>query len=103
VEQLLRLGVALPGGGAGGFRCTVNAPPAMLATPLGTEAGGAGLRLSLAQEVDPGGGIAATDTWAHPPGCGGSSNGGRSEEGGGGGGEEKGGEKGRRGKRGRRK
>lgn len=75
VEQLLRLGVALPDGG---FCCTVNEPPAILPTSPGAAVGGpealeADLWLSLAQDGGPGGAMAETDTWEYA-GCWGSSN-----------------------------
>ncbi len=65
VEQLLRLGVALPGGG---FCGTVNG------AGVWPDGGGTGLWLSLAQDGGPGGGIAVADTWVYPVGCWGSSN-----------------------------
>lgn len=69
VEQLLRLGVALP---VGGFCCTVNG--AAILAAVWPDAGGAGLWLSLAQDGGPGGAIAVADTWLYPAGCWGSSN-----------------------------
>jgi len=74
VEQLLRLGVALPGGA---FCCTVKA---MLAMSPGTgarvwaAAAAAGLWLSLAQDGGPGGGMDEADTGVNAAGCWGSSN-----------------------------
>lgn len=66
MEQLLRLGVALLGGG---FCCMVNVPTMLAKSPgaatgagVWPDAGGAALWLSLAQDGGPGGSMAAAGT-----------------------------------------
>lgn len=77
MEQLLRLGVALP---VGGFCCMVNGVvmlaasfwtgPAVWPDDGGAGGGGGGpaLWLSVAQDGGPGGGMAAAETWLYPAG-----------------------------------